>query len=243
MFAIDGARGGYESFWLLEQGHELDLAAIEFGAAATRGLAGGRLISGGGAPQATDQVVSLFQEGASDFAAGIVSVGQQVKGNLQRQVEDQSHQFVQLGATAPIGENQAFMDAAGQWHRQTAAQGLDQQGDGLAGMAHDEVGFGVASRLLVEAFDGGHLMAFLGSFEAVGQQHQAAAHPDQAAIKEPADQHGPQRDQPAEVQRGGMEPVEEAVVAGRLEPVAADQAGDPSQVGANAEGGQDQDQP
>ena len=40
-----------------------------------------------------------------------------------------------------------------------------------------------------------------------------------------------------------MEPVEEAVIAGRLKPVAADQAGDPSHIRANGESGQDQDQP
>ena len=178
MFAIDGTGSAHESLRLVEQGHELDLPAIEFGAAAARGSAGGRLIGGGGATQATDQVVSTFQERAGDFAAGIVSVGDQVKGMRQRQVEDQSDQFVQLGAPASIGEDQAFMDAASQWHGQTAAQGLHQHGDCLAGMTHDEVGFGVAGRLLVEAFDGGHLMAFLGGFETVGQQHQAVANPD-----------------------------------------------------------------
>ena len=78
------------------------------------------------------------------------------------------------------------MDTAGQRDCKSAAQGLDQQGDGLAGMAHDEVGFGVASRLLVKAFDGWHLMAFLGGFEPVGQQDQARADPDQAASKEAA---------------------------------------------------------
>ena len=135
------------------------------------------------------------------------------------------------------------MDTAGQRDCKSAAQGLDQQGDGLAGMAHDEVGFGVASRLLVKAFDGWHLMAFLGGFEAVGQQHQAAANPDQATIKETADQSAPEGNQLAKVHRGGMEPVEEAVVAERLKPVAADQAGDAGQVSANTEGGQDQDKP
>jgi hypothetical protein len=78
------------------------------------------------------------------------------------------------------------MDPASQWHGQTTAHCLHQQGDGLAGMAHDEVGFGIAGGLLVEAFDGGHLVAFLGGFEPVGQQDQARADPDQAASKEAA---------------------------------------------------------
>jgi hypothetical protein len=140
-------------------------------------------------------VVSGFEERVRDFAAGIVSVGHQVERGLQRQIEDQPDEFVQLSATAPIGENQAFMDAASQWHRQSTAQRLHQQGDGLAGMTHDETGFGVARRLLVEAFDGGHLMAFLRGFEAVGQQHQAPTDPDQMAIKESTGNGGPEGDQ------------------------------------------------
>jgi hypothetical protein len=44
-------------------------------------------------------------------------------------------------------------------------------------MAHDKGRLGVAAGLLVQAFDPRHLFAFLGPFDAIDQQHEAAVDP------------------------------------------------------------------
>jgi hypothetical protein len=89
-------------------------------------------------------MVALFQEGDRHFAAGIVSIGNQIEGGLQSQVENQRDQFVEEGAAPAVGEDEAFVNAAGQRDRQSAAGRLHQHRHGLAGMAHDEGGLGVA---------------------------------------------------------------------------------------------------
>jgi len=61
------------------------------------------------------------------------------------------------------------VDAGSHWNGQADAGCLDQQGDGLQGMAHDEGRLGIAAGLLVKAFDGRHFATLLGSLEAIDQ--------------------------------------------------------------------------
>ena len=237
-FAIDRAGGRAERVALLEQGVEFDFLALAPRATTTAlGVGFGGFRGGGGAAQPADQVVASVQERESDFAAGVIGVGHQVEGLFQAQVQEESDQLVQQGAAPTVGEDQALVNATGQRHGHAAAQRLHQQGNGLARVAHDEVRLGIAGRLLVETFDPRHLAALLGRFEAIGQPDQARADAHQAPGKAADHQGGPGADEFGQIEGGRVKEVKEAVLAAGPEPVAADQAGDPSQVGPNAESG------
>jgi hypothetical protein len=187
--------------------------------------------------------VALFQEREGHFAAGVVGVGHQVEGGFQSQVEKQPDQLVQQGAAPAVGEHEAFVNAAGQRDGQTAAHRLDQHRHGLAGMAPDEGGLGVARRLLVQTLDGRHFLSLLGRFESVGQQNHAIAGADQASGKDAGDQGGPGADELGQVQGGRGKEAEEARGAPGPQPVTAHQAGGAGQAGAGGQGGAHDDQP
>ncbi len=188
-------------------------------------------------------MVALFQERNGHFAAGVVGVGHQIEGGFPSQVQKKPDPLVQQGAAPAVGEDEAFVNAAGQRDGQTAAHRLDQHRHGLAGMAHDEGGLGVARRLLVQTLDRRHLFPLLGRFETVGQQDHAIPDADQAAGQDAGDPGGPGADKLGEVQGGRVKKVEEARVALRPQPVTAHQAGDPGQVGADGHGSEHDDPP
>jgi len=95
----------------------------------------------------------------------------------------------------------------------------------------------------MEAFDPRHLFALLGPLEAIDQHDGPSVDPHQTPSEQALESLLPEPGQQFEVQCGGMEEVEQAVIAGFRQTQAPDQAGDASQIGAEAEAGQDDDQP
>ena len=135
------------------------------------------------------------------------------------------------------------MDASRHRHGQANPGHLHQQGDGLQGVPHDEGSLGIAARLLVQAFDPRHFAAFLGALEAIGQHDRTAVDPHQAPAEQMLEGLPPQLGQTVQVQRRGMEEVQQAVIAGVGKAEAADQTGHAGQIGAQAQSGQDEHQP
>src|SRR4030095_8943248 len=197
-----------------------------------------RLVGHGVGADTSDQMMTSVQEAASELSGRVIGVGHDREGLGPIQAHEQLAQLVQQGASMAVGPHDSFVDAGGNGNTETKAAGLNQQGDDLAGMAHDERGLGVATGLLMEAFDGGHFSALFGSFEAIDQHYRTPLHSHQAASKEAADRVEPTGRQRRDGQSGGVEEVQQAVVAAIEQTEAAHQAGDSGQVGAQAQGGQ-----
>ncbi|MSU25406.1 MAG: hypothetical protein EXS32_16495 [Opitutus sp.] len=117
------------------------------------------------------------EQSGDDFATGVIGVGDQAHRLGQPQGGEQEQQFVEQRPAVAVGEHQAFMNPGGQRHGLKAGADLDQQRERLAGVAHDILRLRVGVRGLVEGFDGRHLAARFGFFQAIGQQHQATVDP------------------------------------------------------------------
>ena len=72
------------------------------------------------------------------------------------------------------------MDPAGQWNGEGALGRGDEYGDGLEGMAHDELGLGVGVRLLMKQLDGGHFPASLWDLDPVANEDESPAYAQDA---------------------------------------------------------------
>ena len=66
-----------------------------------------------------------------------------------------------------VGKDRTLVDATGQRQGEYAGQSLGEYGDGRAGVAEDELRFGVGLGLLMEFLDSGHLAPGLGDLDAV----------------------------------------------------------------------------
>jgi len=95
----------------------------------------------------------------------------------------------------------------------------------------------------MEAFDGGHFATLLGPFEAVDNDHWTTLHPHQPTGEEGSDGLEPTGRQSRDGQGGGVEEVQQSVVAGIDQTEAANQAGHPGEVGPQAQGSQGRGQP
>ena len=154
------------------QPHALAVEAGTTGAAAFGWR--GRFIGDRIAASAGDEVVAGGEQGQDHLAGGIVSIGDQNHSALESgdHAEKEQDQAVELGAAVAIGPDHALADAGGQRDGGGVALcGAGEQGEALEAVSEDERRLGVVGRFLMELFDGGHLAAFLGSFEAVGDTH------------------------------------------------------------------------
>ncbi len=103
------------------------------------------------------------------------------------------------------------MDASGERDgSDVTCEAGNEERDGLEGVAHDERGFGVGGRRLVEAFDGWHEAAFLGSLDPIGEADEIGS--DLEGGEEGADQSNPGGGEGREVESGTVEEVQESVV-------------------------------
>ena len=94
----------------------------------------------------------------------------------------------------------------------------------------------------MQGFDRRHLAARLGLLEAVGQQHQASVDPLHPRMHRQDNTH-PAACEGIPAQGGAMEEIQQATVAGRLEPEGTHQAGDPAQIPSHRHGGQGHGKP
>ena len=188
-------------------------------------------------------MMALAEQGAGEFGGGIISVGHHGHRLVPRQADEQSAQFIQQGAPVAIAPDHALVNAGGHRHGQINSRRLGQHGDSLEGMAHDKGSLGVAAGLLMQAFDPRHLFALLGPLEAIDQHHGPAVDPHQPPPEQALESLLPEPGQRLQIQGGGMEEVQQAVIAGFGQAQAPHQAGDAGQIRAQAQGGQDDHQP
>ena len=178
-----------------------------------------------------------LEQRQDDPARGIVGVGDQIGGHGDFQGGEQFNQFIQQGALVAIAEDHAFMNAAGQWQGEEAGGGLDDDGDGLAGMSEDVFGLGVVLRFLMKLFDTRHLFPGLGCFDAVGQQDDAVIDGEEVRAQGFENESHPAPGKTGQINTPAMKEVEEPVIAGLPQTQGANQTGNAAQVTAGAGGG------
>ena len=93
------------------------------------------------------------------------------------------------------------------------AGGAHEQGQGLEGVAVDELGLGVVAGLLMELFHRRHLPALFRDLQAIGQADQGVADPQRGEAS-PAEAN-PERGQRAESERLAVEQAEQPQLAVR----------------------------
>ncbi len=142
--AVDGTVGLLAALGVLQQGAELDLAAIDPGPAP---LARAALLMGGVGDgvglHPGEQVVVLFEQAGDDLARGIVGVGDEIAGFCDGDDAEQGEHLVEQGTAVAIGPHHALVDADGERHGEDADGGLHEQAHCLEGVSHDVFGFGV----------------------------------------------------------------------------------------------------
>src|SRR5882762_802283 len=94
----------------------------------------------------------------------------------------------------------------------------------------------------MELFDSGHFAAGLSDFDAVADEDGPAVDAQDAWV-ETEEQSAPGAGELVQIQGRGVEEVQEAVVAGRLQAPGADDAGDPEQILADGHPGQAEGHP
>ena len=103
------------------------------------------------------------------------------------------------------------------------------------------LGLGVVRRLLMELFDGRHLLALLGNLESVGEADDRVS--DLVGGEVVETEANPQRGEDRKLEGLAVEEVQETQVGAGLQGQGADQAGDARSIGAHAESGQDHAHP
>ena len=121
------------------------------------------------------------------------------------------------------------------------AGGAHEQGQGLEGVAVDELGLRVVRGLLVELFHRGHLPALLRDLESVRQADQRLAHLH--GVEASPAEANPQRRQRAERERFAVEQVQESQVDLRAQRQGPHEARDAREIGPHAESHQDDPHP
>ncbi len=84
----------------------------------------------------------------------------------------------------------------------------------------------------MEGFDGRHLAARLGFFQAIGEHDKAAVDPLDPGMDRQDDAH-PRPRQGIHTEGRTVEEIEEAAVAASLEPEGPHEAGDPAEIAAD----------
>jgi hypothetical protein len=133
VLAVDGTWGLLEVPGGLQQGAELDLPAIDPGAAS---LARPSLLVSGigdGVGLQTDD----------DLVGSIVGVSDEVEGLFDGGDAEECEHFVEQGAAVAIGPHHSLVDAHGERHGEEAGGGLNEQAYRLQRVPHDVFGLGV----------------------------------------------------------------------------------------------------
>ena len=180
-------------------------------------------------------MAASVEQSGDDFATGVIGVGEQEHRLGQPQGREQEQQFIEQPPAVAVGKHHAVVNPRGQRHGLNARADLDQQRERLAGVGHDILRLGVGVRSLVEGFDGRHLAARLGFFQAISQQDKASVDPLHAGMGRQDDAHPGSR-QGVHAKGGAVKESQEAAVAGRLEPKGPHEAGDPAEVPADRHG-------
>jgi len=87
-------------------------------------------------------MVALSAEIGHDFSGGVVGIGNEVEMRQTERLHKQHH-LIQEGSCIPVGEDKTFMYTAYKRNGEDTSERACQNGDGLAGMAHDVLRFGV----------------------------------------------------------------------------------------------------
>ncbi len=235
---VDGAGSGLEAALALKPLQEADLPAVA--ARATPALPPRdrrRPVGHGIAADAGDEVMALREQRQDHLGAGVEGVGHQnhARRELPGDLEEQLHQAVQQRA-AQLGRaiDHALMDPRRQGDRgDESAGGAHEQGQGLEGMAVDELGLGVVGGLLMELFHRRHLPALFRDLEPIGQADERVAHPHggEPSLAE-ANPEGREGTQP---ERFAVEYVQQPQIPVRPQRQRPDDARHPGEIGSRAQ--------
>jgi len=149
----------------------------------------------------------LREQRQDHLGARVIGIGHQDHAGreLAGDLEEELHQAVGQRASQLAGAvDHALVDAGSQGDGgDVSVGGLDEQGQGLEGVAVDELGLRVVRGLLMELFHRRHLPALLRDLESVRQADQRLAH-HHGGEASPAEAN-PQRRQRAERERFAVE--------------------------------------
>ena len=174
---------------------------------------------------------------------GIVGVGHAIEGQRDPEFFEQEQEFIQQGALVAVGEAEALMDAAGQRQSKVALRGLNHHGDGLAGVAEDELRFGIVLRFLVQLLDRRHLAPGLGGLDAVGEQNEASVHREEVALEDPENQARPKSRELGHNDRRAVEEIQQPVIKLPTEAQRPHKARDSAQIAPHGKSGQHDREP
>jgi len=158
-------------------------------------------------------VVSIPEQAAHYLAGGVVGVGDEDERLIHAQRIHQQDHLVEQGPLVAIGEDHAFMNAAGQRNGEDAFRGSHQHRDGLTGMAEDVFGLGVGVGGLMEFLDARHLLARPGDLDPVPHEYGAVIDAQNALL--PEDQTAPEPCERIETKRRAVQKVQDPVIARR----------------------------
>jgi hypothetical protein len=245
LFPVDGAERGNEPCSVLGNLLDLNFRAVDpRPSLASVRRRHRRVVGDRVAANPAHQVVSTLDQGGDDGAAGVVGIGDQEELAVPDpgEREQQGHQFVEEGPMVTVREHQPLVDTRYQRHSGDLAGGtLDQEGDGLEGVAHDVFGLGIVARLLMEKLDAGHLFAFLGRLDAVREAHQPA--PGQERSEQDEGEADPALGQDVQIQGLAVKQRKKPVIGGGTQIEDPDKAGDAREIRPAAHAHEGKDQP
>jgi hypothetical protein len=108
-------------------------------------------------------------------------------------------------------------------------------------MTHDVFGFGIARRLLVQEFHGGHALPFFGRLDPIGENDQARA--DLKGVEQAKAQAYPTGSEPIQIKPRAVEEMKKTVVGIPPKVQDADKTRDPGVIGPSAQAHQGENQP
>ena len=188
-------------------------------------------------------MVSALQKRADDLRCGIVGIGDHDAWLRNAEILEEKYELVHEGALVTVGEGHPFMDAACQRESEEALCCLDHDSDGLAGVAEDILRLGVVLRFLVELLDRRHFATGFGSFDAIGEQHDAPVDGEEERLKNAENQARPQGGELCYVNCWAVKEIQEAVVECTVEPESPHKTCDAPQILTHTESGQRSGEP
>ena len=229
---VDGSLRRREPLGVGEAVLEADLSPVESGPTApSHGGTGSRGEGDGGRSGPGNELMVALDQGADHLARGVVGVGDEQQGAVEDRPEvgKEGDELVEQGAAIGVAQDHALVDASDERHgADRVSQATDEQRDGLEGAAHDELGLGVVAGLGVQGLDRRHLAALLGDLEPVGDADDVGA--DAKRREQAPSETDPEAGEGIEAQATGVEVMAQAVVAGRVEPGGAHEAGHPGAI-------------
>ena len=164
-----------EGLGVIQQGAELDLPAIDPGAAS---LARGALLVGGVGDgiglHAGEEMVVLPEQAGDDLVRGIVGVGDEVEGLLTAAMPRRASILSSRVRRSRLDHTRpSWMRMASGTAKKLEAA-CTSMAHGLQRVSHDIFGLGVGLGLLMQELDRRHLAAALGDLDAVADQDMPA---------------------------------------------------------------------